>query len=165
MSVLRKLDRKSRWLREGEEAENEASPPADALRCLKSEQNTLSVFFVSDDEDVERAAAAMAASREGLDPFDYALLTEEALAFLQEQLEDTAGDTKDDTVNEWHRDLAKLRVNHVSELANTIYAQGDIKRFTPGEVKRIVRAAVEHGFISDDDVHPNVRAKIWRAEN
>lgn len=90
------------WLADGE---IQAEPLAD----LATRENTLSVFQISDNEsNLERVIAAMAAQRDDLRHFEYALFDQQIIADLNIKVQKAPGDTKDGIVNEWHYDLTEL---------------------------------------------------------
>jgi hypothetical protein len=130
--VLRKI-RKAKWykhqdvpwLREGE-------LQADALSDFYTENNTLSIWLVTDDRlNLERIAAALAANRDVISNLDYTLLNVRLLDDLNIKIEPTRGDSSDQIANtSWHRDLIELSTLNLMGLANTILTKGERARYT-----------------------------------
>jgi hypothetical protein len=117
--VLRKV-RKAKWYKHENVPWLKAGElQADALGDLYTENNTLSVWLVTNDKsNLQRIAAALAGNCEYLSNLDYALLNVELIADLNIKIVQKAGDSADDTANNsWHYDLTELSAMDLLALA------------------------------------------------
>ena len=115
---LRKLDRKAvfhkvDWLMDGD-------VQADALHDLRTYSNTLSIWIVEEElGNLDRIIAALTATRQTIDKFDYALLDERFLSQIGVDRVQVKGKSCDDFANDlWHHDLRGLSGLKLVELAS-----------------------------------------------
>src|SRR5438045_1847252 len=108
------------WLLEGD-------LQADALNDLATQNNELSVFHIDDDKsNLNRVVAALAAKRDSLDKLDYALVASQIADDAGFKTRMIKGDTADEAVNQWHRDITELSVANLANLAVVIKQRGQI---------------------------------------
>src|SRR6056297_3423172 len=104
--LVRKINR-NKWPKNGENEVFELS--SDAITgCLRSSRNTISVWKIESEDDLEEATLALAAAGKRLDTFDVVILNGDKLSDLEIQMEQTDGRTVvSDLVNN-HFDLKSL---------------------------------------------------------
>jgi len=120
MRYLRRID-PTLWIREADWLREE-DVPADAVRDLRSTNNTLSVWQVETNtpEVIERIAAAMTLTRESIVHFVYKLIDPEEVGRAEITAQPVNGGTPDDSINSWHCNLEKLTAQNVADLARII---------------------------------------------
>jgi hypothetical protein len=97
MAAFLRMVRCHRWDIEGNPWLGEGEVPAGAFIDLKTDKNALSVWrFDGDQSTLDRLVAALAANREKLDHFEYALANEEAIPTIKVQ--QTPGESPDQTI-------------------------------------------------------------------
>ena len=95
--------------------------PADPLGQLATKKNTLSVYEVNDDQyRIERVAAALAANRKDIDTIEYFTFDQSILERVGISLRDVKGDTCDEEVNSWHRDMIEISGNNLLTFAKQV---------------------------------------------
>lgn len=156
--LLRKLDNKRHWDKSPHENEawlNDDVARADALRNLRTTDNSLSMFRIDESEhQVERVLAALAStSTKGhIDPVDYACIKESEIINIGVKLHDVLGDTPDDFVNSLHVDLIELTSDKISELAKLSIKLSTSKRLNVKKVKKLIKANIDSGNIDQAKV-------------
>lgn len=154
-TIFRKLNEKrswdngrARWLCPG-------NVQADALQCLSTRRNKLSVYVLDDgDADTQKqmVVAALALTRNNVGEVSWAIFPEEVLIKLGIRWEDVEGSTPHKEVNSWHRDLIELDALKVAKLAAVIRDEGTIGRSQPNDVKRAILGAISGGDIARDKI-------------
>ena len=132
---------------------------SDALRDLQTEDNTLSVYKVDSGDDIARVVVAMAANRDNVSNFDYAIFDDTALissnvSFLQKN-----GGTPDYEVNQLHHDVTNLTVLNVVQMAQAI-SQGERKRVSGKTLKAQMQLALEKDQLDPAKVKEKLLAQI-----
>ena len=162
--VFRKIDHKSWWRPDRDTSENwlpKDELRADALQDLKTENNALSVYLLSDDESaLDRVIAACAGTRNCVNEVDYVLVDSNVIGDLDFTVRDVLGRTPDDEVNKWHRDLCELSATKLLTLALTINKYSAVNRRQQKEVGRLLNSAVKSGFIDPQRLDPQVRQRL-----
>lgn len=126
------------WLKPGD-------APADGLRDLRTDNNSLSIFlFPIDDIEVwrDRVAIAMATNRQRIDTIDYAWFELSEIEALGIALVRSQAVTGDQAVNEQHADLTRLSAIRLADLAGVVKRAVDAAN-TERLAKRLVKAGIE----------------------
>lgn len=162
---LRQIN-KSKWYRNpGVPWLGEGELQADALRDLKTTGNELSVYHVQEGEtNLVQIITALAAGRDSVANFDYALISQEVVTTLQIKVKQSPGETRDATVNEWHRDLCELSADKVMDLARAIQNEADKRRILGKKLLGHLREAIRSGRIDRDRLKPQLKAKLEQTQ-
>lgn len=117
--------------------------PADPLGDLRTLDNSLSFFFLDDDNHcLNRAITAWSANRQTLDKCDYLLIENHSFAnFINGQelaVVEEAGDLPDEVVNGWHRNLKNLSSVKLQRLCFFLYMNAKPNSFPKAIVKRMI---------------------------
>jgi hypothetical protein len=127
------------WLSEGE-------LQADALYDLKTDNNILSVWHILDDHsNKEQIITALAATRQHPVQFDYFLLEEQYPRELNIKIVEIPGDSPDQGINSWHRDLIELSAEKLMQLARAIQLHAQRERIPHSNVRRLLAQALLSG--------------------
>jgi hypothetical protein len=144
--MLLRVINKNRWMEASFLAKGDLQ--ADALLDLRTSGNALSVWHVEGDEsNLNRVVALLAAGRDRLSNFDYALIDPESLIEFDIKIIASPGSSCDEVANEkWHRELGELSVSKIVNLAGVI-ATSTKGRKLEKAVRHLLRSAVEAGHI------------------
>jgi hypothetical protein len=135
--------------------------PADPLADLNTESNKLSAWLIEDDlSNLERVSVALAAGRDRIDDFDYALFDQRLLKELNIDMLDTRGTTPDAEANSWHRDLVHLSAERLGELARAIWVHGQTDRRLKKQMAEAVTGAVKTGRLDRARMKEKVLSQI-----
>ncbi len=162
---LRSLNNKRRW----DKSTNPdwLSPPdipvhplADLLPKLGN--HTLSLWWVeSDKSNLKRVAAAIAAGREKLDKFEYALFPEEVIEACGASIAQIAGETPDEFANNhWHWDVVKLTADGLVCLAKEMYARSEIGRILPAEICQLILRGISSEELRKQRMSSNLLGEL-----
>jgi hypothetical protein len=121
----------------------------DALKSLRSVDNSLSVYILNDEDpdSLERVLAAFAAQRETLANLDFALIDADKLQKDGFSLEVLEGKTPDSVVNTWHRDLVRLTGAHILRLASHLQFEAAFCRRRRVQVRQVINKGINAGWI------------------
>lgn len=154
-TIFRKLSQKRHWDRPPWLGAGDC--PADAVKCLETEENELSVYRLEDsDVQTDRVVAALALTRDNLAHVDLAIAPEKVLESCGIQHEKVPAKTPDSEVNDWHLDLVKLTVAKIAELATAIRTEGRIKRYQKAEVKAAIQKSLKTESIDVERIKPKL---------
>ena len=157
---LRKI-RQENWYDEGLEWLPEGDFPCDPLSDLNTQQCTLSVYEVTDDRsNLNRVITALAATRNKIEDVAFVLFDAAVLDELHITARPSPGTTPDEEVNRSHRNLVEVSAARQLSLAKFMKSSGEIDRFLPPEVRKLLREAVKSGRLAEDRLQPALRQKL-----
>lgn len=147
--LLRKIDNKVNWDQEPEELKwLYGEIPADLLNDFSTKDNRISVYELDQDqENLERIIAALASNREKADKLDFIIVKKKIIENLDISMEQKNGATPDFEVNGFHIDLAFLTGNKLNKLAREFWLNGEIYRYTPPRILKIIANSFNNGHI------------------
>ena len=161
MLLIRKIN-KSKWYQI--DIKNDDDVSADAItNCLKTTKNTLSVWSIENEVDIEKAILAIASNLDYIETIDVVILNDEKLQEYGIKIITSMGNTPIDSLKEIHRDLSELtfsKLGHIKDHIVERIRNDKIKRFTKGSLRKILKKAIEKGFLELDDLNESVRSKI-----
>lgn len=142
------------WLKEGE-------LQADALFDFEARSNRVSVWKLEDDgSNLGRIIAGMAATRDTLANWDYAVIDQKDLDDIGIDITRSRGVSVDDEANDrWHWDLVELTADKVYRLAQRVQ-QSAIERVLRKRVASLVSQAISCGWIDRKGVSEAIMEKI-----
>lgn len=126
------------------------------------QQNELSVYLIDESStSLERMLAAFAVNRDRPDKLDYKLIDYELLLNAGFEFKETSGDTPDEIVNSWHRDLHYLTTQKLAEFVRLLYFEAESERKTKIQIEKLMIASIKAGNISESKIeNQNMRLKI-----
>lgn len=159
---LRKLDRKIEWddPREDELWLGVNDLRADALGDLTTENNSLSIWEVSEEIPAERILAALAAKRDNVAKLDFIRFDSAILDELGIVRERANGNTHDARVNSCHLNLIQLTASKLSTFGARMRASRKAERYQDKKVVGLIQDSVDKGFIDRNQLKPNLAARI-----
>lgn len=134
----------------------------DALKSLRTADNELSIFVLDQigPAELDRMFAAYAAQRVEPDALDFAILDEADIEALNLKLSNELGVTPDALVNSWHRNISELSAGKIHDLAVCLQAKAVFCRRRKKDVIRLVKKALDAGYIDQALVKPKILAKV-----
>lgn len=157
--LFRKLLNKRHW--DEREWLKPGDVQADSLGSLQTKDNELSIYLLDDsDEQLDRIVAAVALTRDYLSHFDLALAPEDILGKCEVETGETYGDTLDDGVNAWHRDLVSLTSTKLVNLAAAIRNEGDIRRYNDTKVGAAIEASVSADYVNKAQINEKLSGSL-----
>jgi hypothetical protein len=158
--LVRKINR-AKWMSGNDVKE---PPAADAITgCLKTAKNTLSVWRINNETELEEAALAIVSSQDHLEAIDVVMLDDEYFVKCKISTEETEGLTPVEDLKDMHRDLCSLdfwTIGMVAEHIIESIKKDKLKRFREAELIKIIRRAVSKNRLELSDLKDNVRKKI-----
>lgn len=134
---------------------------ADALKYLKSDNNTLSIYLLENKALLGRIIGAHCAARDNVSNLDYALFDESLLhdiGIIQEAT--PAINVPDTEVTNWHRDLVKLTGKKVLRLADIIMSKGEVNRAQAVEVGKTINKLIDSKHIDKSKLNEKLLADL-----
>ena len=136
---------------------------AAALSDLRSEKepNTVSVWGIENDRsNLELVVTALAANRDKIRNFDYALFNLDHILKFSIKIEPTEGNTPCPKVNSWHRNLTELSVHKITELVKIIMVEAERVRIDKKTVHCLIQRAVDAGECDRTKLNNYVQAEL-----
>ena len=147
MSRFLRATRKNRWIpNPGPEWLEEGEVALEALLDLEVKDDTLSVYKVESEVDIERVCVAIALKREGISNFDYVVFSDDELIESGIVFNKEIGETPDRLANELHYDLMHFSVRKLCLLAH-ILSVSEHKRIRISDVRSKLKRAIVTGEI------------------
>lgn len=138
---------------------------ADAItNDLKTFQNDLSVWLISNREELDRAVLALVTGgkQTKLSTLHIILIEEEMIENNGLTLKETPGDTVVASLVNSHRDISDLtysKLGTVKDLIINGIRTDDYKFFTKKQLKDLVKSAIESGELLKDNLNPELVQK------
>lgn len=103
----------------------------------------------------------MAATRQQLKNFDYAVFPNSVISALGFKCEEQRGDTPDDLANEsWHLDLVELTTATVEPLAVAVNTHGELRRFRKPELKTLLKEGLKNRQLDRSEIDAKLLDKL-----
>ena len=161
MYLIRKIN-KAKWFQIDIMKDNDVA--ADAItNCLKTTRNTLSVWNIENEDDIEKAVLAIASSLEHIETIDIVILNTDALLAFGIHIITSSGITPIESLKEIHRDLSGLTFSKLGQIKDHIVERirnDKLKRYTKGKLKKILLDAINKGVLEIEDLNDSVRNKL-----
>jgi len=163
MSYLVRKINKAKWHQIDLENDNDVS--ADAITsCLRTRSNSLSVWKIGNEDDLDLAVLALVSNQDHLESIDVVILEQDALENKYNiNVVASPGITPINSMVNDHRDLKNLRFSSLESMKNHIVERirdNKIKRYTRGTLKELLNNAIEEGIVKFDDLKESVRSKL-----
>lgn len=140
---------------------------ADAItQCLKTDDNTLSVWRIEDEKEISQGVLAMAASNDFLSKIDVVLVDEAEFENGSISITATPGKTPCTDLIHTHRDLSSLNINNLAFISESIAAQiraDKVHRFTVTKIKALLLDAINKGSLNPELLSDSVREKVLKS--
>jgi len=153
MYLIRKINR-SKWFQIDIISNNDVS--ADAItNCLKTTKNTLSVWAIESEDDLNNAILAIVSNQDHIETIDVILLNDSELREQGITIIASSGNTPIESLRNIHRDLTELTFSKLGIIKEHIVERirnEKLKRFTKGKLKKLLKDAIEKGFLELDDL-------------
>ena len=162
MAVLVRKIQRAKW---GEDIPIIPDAPADAItNCLKTTGNTLSVWKIESEVELNDAIIALATGQ-SLDSFskiDYVIIDECKLENTGLSMVDYDGDTAFEEFVKKHKNIADLTYSKLGIVQNIIIEcinSNKHKFITRTQIKQLVKSALESGKLQKDKLNPKLIEK------
>jgi hypothetical protein len=162
MSYLVRKINKAKWYQIDIEHDDNVS--ADAItNCLKTTKNTLSVWKVENEEDLDQAVLALVANQDYLDTIDIVILEETSLLEYNLNIVASPGETPVESLINAHRDISDLTFTKLGDVKNHIVERirnKRLKRYTVSSLKKLLQNSIEAGLLKKEDLKESIQQKI-----
>ena len=153
--------RQARWSRPTWQGTTQNDWQGDALGDLSTSRNVLSVYLVYTAEMMEQVVVGLAAQRDDLAHFDYAIISAETLAHLTAGTIRENGKTPNGYANTLHYNIVNLTGHDLFVLMQSI-APEDVRRIHWRDVGTLLRRAFVAGSIDEDSISAKIVARLNR---
>jgi len=161
MYLIRKIN-KAKWFQINIFDDDDVS--ADAItNCLKTTRNTLSVWNIESEDDVDKAVLAIVSSQDHIETIDVVVLNAEKIEEYEINIIASSGNTPIEEYRNLHRDLAELTFSKLGKIKDHIVERirnDKIKRYTKGKLKKMLLEAIKSGKLKLDDLNDSIQNKL-----
>jgi len=151
--LVRKVER-AKWAQN--DLSNGDPVSADAItNCMKTRDNSLSVWEIEESEDLEKAVLAIASDGRHIDTMDFVILKLDDLENKRIEVSSEPASTPVSEFNSNHRNILKLNYGSLGTVAELIAKEhicGSVHRFTHGRLVQMLASAAASGLLSVDDL-------------
>jgi hypothetical protein len=127
--------------------------PGDSLGDIAPQRCMLSVYLIENDHsNLWRVIAALAANQTSPSHFGFAVIDLQVLNDMGFKLSDQPGDTADDAVNSWHRDIVELSDTRLLALAQAIQTQGLTDQILEKEVHNWITRSLYSNYLDPQKI-------------
>lgn len=146
MQYFRMIGKKAQWIQYYNL--NLESVCSDIVtNCLRTTDNTLSLWKVSSEEEIEKAVIALSSRRDNVQKFDYILIPEDIMDEIGLILKDSDGKSPLKSFNDKHCDIIELNYSKMGIVVKLIQDllkndENSIKRVHLSEVKKLLSDAI-----------------------
>jgi hypothetical protein len=163
--LVRKINR-AKWM-SGDSIKE--PPAADAITgCLRTTKNTLSVWRINNETELEEAVLAIISGQDRLETIDVVMLDDEYFVKCKISTKDTEGLTPVKDLKNTHRDLCSLdfwTIGMVAEHIIESIKKDKLKRFREAELTKIIKNAIAKNRLELSDLKENIQKKIIKSNN
>lgn len=161
MNLFLRTVKQSRWLKKpNEDWLEDGELKGDTLTDIEVQNGRLSVYKVTNEEDIKRVSVALAATKDNVYKIDYAVFVDSNLKSFGITTSKTKGETPDSTVNMAHHELGNLTVKRLAKLAEII-SVGKHKRIQRREVWELLQESAHMGRLEKEKLKPKLKEKLW----
>ncbi|MHA1789462.1 MAG: hypothetical protein ACTSXT_09565 [Candidatus Helarchaeota archaeon] len=137
---------------------------ADAItNCLKTTRNTLSVWSIKNENDIDKAILAIASNLDHIETIDVVILNDSVLHNFGIKIIASTGNTPIESLREFHRDLSELtfsKIGHIKDHIVERIRNNKLKRFTRGKLIKLLKEAIDKGLLELEDLNDSIRNKL-----
>ncbi len=142
----------------------------DAISDLRTSNNTLSVWLISDKSELNDILIALALSRNKIDKLSYVEIEEAFIDDLKIELDESElgvapGVKRDSNILEKHRNLTEIdywRLGLIAEYLFTQVKSNHKETFTKKKIKDLINKYVDDGKIEISEMNESVRESLGR---
>lgn len=159
--IVRKIER-GKWMQN--DILSGADVSADAItNCMKTRNNSLSVWEVSREDQVDDVVLALASQSEHIETMDVVVLDRTTLINSGLQLQATDSPTPIKELSQIHRDIVQLTYTSLGVLARiTVDAMRNKTnhRYTKGKIKNLIDNAIAAGRLKKEALKEDVKSHL-----
>jgi len=162
MSLLIRKINKAKWFQV--DIVNNSDVSADAItNCLKTTDNTLSVWNIENEEYLNNAILAIVSNQDHLETIDIVIIDQDSLENKNVNIVISPGNIPILKLIDTHRDITDLtysKLGFVKDFIVESIRNDQLKRYTVGSLKKILKNAIEEGYLRKTDLKPSLQVSI-----
>jgi hypothetical protein len=159
--IVRKIE-KGKWMQN--DILSGADVSADAItNCMKTKNNTLSVWEVSREDQVDDVVLALASQSQQIETMDVVVLDRSTLISSGLHLQETDSPTPVRELSKIHRDIVQLTYTSLGVLARIIVdaiRNKTNRRYTRGKIRNLMDNAIAAGRLNKEALKENVKSHL-----
>jgi hypothetical protein len=153
-----------KWIPEENIADNPFDVSADAITAdLRTKSNTLSVWQIENENNIEDAVLAIVSGFDKIDTFDVVWIEKEELDKRGIKFVQSPGDTPISHLVDTHIDLSFLNYYCVGLVAESIIdtiKSKRFKRYYKVDTKKLLKDAISNGILNINDLKEKIRLDL-----
>lgn len=165
---IRMVNKKAKWEQDKKKDINEISSDV-ITNCLKTSDETLSLWYIENEYDMDKALIALSSNRDLVNKLDYIVIPDENLKMYTLEVKKSPGDSPFTEFNDNHYniiDINYLKLGEVSKMIlDLINNDGKIVRVHEKEIKQKLINALNNKLINVNDVKGTLLLDIIKNSN
>jgi hypothetical protein len=162
MSLLVKKVEKGKWLQNDIVRGEDIS--ADAItNCMKTTENTLSMWRINEEVQIDEAVLAIVSAQDHLDAIDVVWVKLNQLEEYEISMRDAPGRTPIADLVDSHVNIVNLTYRSLGKVAYCIvecFSDNNVRRYTRATLKRLLQKAIESGRLEVKRIAPSLAEKL-----
>lgn len=131
--------------------------PADPVTDLRTKDNSLSIWILSDDKkELNRCLSAFAAEKNRVDKIEYFLFDDTLIEKLNLKIHIEESNLKDKEMNLLHRNIIELSINSLITLTKNIFANCEPGRILKNDVGELIKESIVNGWINKSSLNRDI---------
>lgn len=161
---LRMINKKAKWEQSKLDPLEEIS--SDAITgCLRTQNETLSLWKIEDEAMISDAIIALASNREIIQKLDYLIIPDSEISEFNLELREQLGESPYHDFNKNHLDIINLNYYKLGVVSNMIRKiinsdKGRITRVNEVEIEKLLCSAIEENKINIEDLSESLAEKL-----
>lgn len=159
--LVRKIE-KAKWMQN--DILNGEEVSADAItNCTRTIKNTLSLWFIQDESNLDDAVLALASQAQHIETIDIVMLDESSLKAEGLNMENSQLELPVKRLNDSHFDVVGLNYSSLGIFASFIVSElklEKVKRYTKAKIIKILQDSIGSGELQKENLNDNIRSKV-----
>jgi hypothetical protein len=130
---------------------------------MKTTQNSLSVWSIDNEDQIDEAVLAIVSGHQHLDSFDIVCLSKDKLQEEGIDVIHAPGGTPIGDLTDRHFHIYNLTyctLGKVARLVVNSFSQNTVKRYTRGNLKKLLQHAINSGRLAKNNINSAIASKL-----
>lgn len=133
--------------------------------CLKTSNETLSLWCITDDSEIDDAIIALSSNRELIQKLDYIIIPDKYIDTYKLKLKDNSGGSPYGSFNSKHRDIININYSLLGVISEMILdiinnKDGEIVRVYEDQIKEKLKSALNRNILNTNSMNKKLLEKL-----
>lgn len=157
------INKKAKWEQDKDKKVKDISSDI-ITNCLKTSQETLSIWYAENDDEIDKAIIALSANRDFINKLDYIILEDDDIKKYNLEINKSEGNSPYIEFNENHYDIVNINYSILGNVAEMILQKiksGEkINRISEANIKAKLKKAMEKNILNKQQMSKDLLKEI-----